>query len=254
MLQRISQLRRDRFDQLYSDYIIGNGFFESDEYYRLERERYWRSLEYLARLPLRFPARILEIGGGQIAILCKHLFGDECEVGDVSDTYRAPLDKHGISFFNCNLLNDSYRGASNQFDCVVLLEVIEHLPIPPYIIFNRLKGFLKPGGILLLTTPNLFRLRNLVRMLLGIEFLDHFMYPDGHRGLGHQLEYSAEHLLWQFSQAGMEVIYLKHDELGHVGHSTKAKLARRLLAPLRMRGKWRDELIAAARMPVASKN
>lgn len=247
MSSRSTALGRQRFDQLYDSAVIGGGFFESDDYYRLERERYWKSLQFFVRLPLPSPARILEIGGGQLAIMCKYLFGDECTVGDISKQFSAPLDRHGVPLIECNLLSNQFPEAKEQFDALVLLEVIEHLPLPPYVVFERAMSFLKPGGLIFLTTPNLFRLRNLARMIAGVEFLDRFMLPMPGQGLGHQLEYSAEHLRWQIEQAKLKVIFLEHNELGHVGHSPKARLARKLLAPLTVRPRWRDELVAAAR-------
>jgi hypothetical protein len=133
------------------------------------------------------------------------------------------------------------------FDVVFLLEVIEHIPLPGYIVMDRIKPLLKPSGIVFLTTRNLFRVRNLIRMFLGIEFLDRFMIPEPGQGLGHQLEYSADHLRWQLERAGMEIVMLEHDSLGRSGHSFKARLARRLLAPLELRPIWRDGLVAVAR-------
>jgi SAM-dependent methyltransferase len=243
---RSSTLQRSKFDQLYDTSIVGAGFFESDDYYRYDKERYWRSLQAFSKLPIPSPARILEIGGGQMAVLCKSLFGDDCVVGDISDKFVAPLDRQSILSIRCNLMEEHHSEATEQFDVVVLLEVIEHLPVPPYVIFERIKKFLKPGGMMFLTTPNLFRLRNLVRMILGIEFLDRFMLPSAEQGLGHQLEYSADHLRWQIEQAGMKLVVLDHDELGRIGHTHKAQFARRLLAPLRARPIWRDGLVAAA--------
>lgn len=247
MSGRSTALDRRKFDELYDSAVIGAGFFESDEYYRLERERYWRSLQFFARLPLPSPARILEVGGGQLAVMCKNLFGDDCTVGDISKRFSSPLDRQGIPLIECNLLSDDFPDAREQFDALALLEVIEHLPLPPYVVLDRVKKFLKPGGVIFITTPNLFRLRNLARMIAGVEFLDRFMLPMPGQGLGHQLEYSAEHLKWQIEQAKLELILLEHDELGHAGHSPKARLARKLLSPLTARPRWRDELVAAAK-------
>jgi SAM-dependent methyltransferase len=239
---------RPTFDRIYSSHIVGTGFCESDDYYRYDKERYWRSLELFSELDLPQPANILEIGGGQMAVLCKLLFNDNCVVGDISERYVAPLEKVGVPFIRYNLLEPSDLPSKEQsFDCIILLEVIEHIPLPAYVVFGNIQRLLKKGGILFLTTPNLFRLRNLVRMILGNEFLDHFALPEPEEGLGHQLEYSAPHLRWQLERAGMEVLMMKHDELGRAGHSRKTRLARSLLAPLRLRPKWRDGIAAAAR-------
>jgi SAM-dependent methyltransferase len=239
---------RSRFDEVYDKFIVGTGFVESDEYYRLEKNRYWRSFELLCKINLPAPADVLEIGGGQLAVLRKMLFGDQCVVGDISYDYRAPLQKVGIDSIIFNLMDPATGDVGRKFDLIILLEVIEHIPLPAYVVFERIKQLLKPDGLLFLTTPNLFRVRNLIRMFLGIEFLDHFMLPRPGEGLGHQLEYSAKHLQWQFERAGMETVTLAYDSLGHIGHSRKTKLARTLTGPLeKLRPILRDGLVAIAK-------
>jgi 2-polyprenyl-3-methyl-5-hydroxy-6-metoxy-1,4-benzoquinol methylase len=246
--QRPIERLRSRFDEIYDLQVVGGGFFETDAYYRADKERYWRSLELLCHLDLPNPAKVLEIGGGQLALLCKLLFNDDCTVADITRQYIAPLQKVGIRHVTLNLMDaEAADGIEDRFDIIVLLEVIEHIPLPAYLVIERIKPLLKPGGLLFLTTPNLFRLRNLIRMALGVEFLDRFMIPEPGHGLGHQLEYSAEHLQWQLKRAGMEVVMLTHDSLGRTGHSLKARLGRRMLAPFDLRPKWRDGLVAAAR-------
>lgn len=244
--RRTKNLLRSDFDRIYDSRILNAGFTESNEYYIADKERYWRSLQLFSQLSVPHPSKILEIGGGQMAILCKFLFGDDCAVGDVSSEFFGPVEKQGIHCIECNLMEDEFDAAHEQFDVVLLLEVIEHLPVPAYVIFEKLKTFLKPGGILFLTTPNLFRLRNMFRMILGVEFLDRFMLPEPNQGLGHQLEYSANQMQWQIERAALNAVLLEHDELGRVGHSPKARLARKLLSPLTLRPIWRDGLVAAA--------
>jgi SAM-dependent methyltransferase len=238
---------RARFDNIYDTYILPGEFDESNEYYRLERERYWRSLQLLCELDIKPSESLLEIGGGQLMIIFKQLFGNDCTVGDIRSSQGATIKKAGLRFVEYNLINEPPPELERGFDVVVLLEVVEHIPFPIYWQMEHVRRILKPNGIVFLTTPNVFRVRNLVRMIAGIDFLDRFEVAEEGRGLGHQLEYSADHLRWQLAQANLKIIRLDHDGLGHRGHSPLARVGRALLSPLRLRPKWRDGLVAAAR-------
>jgi 2-polyprenyl-3-methyl-5-hydroxy-6-metoxy-1,4-benzoquinol methylase len=246
---RRSKLTRPAFNAVYDRFVRPGGFTELDSYYEINRERYFQTLRYLADLRLPEPAKVLDVGGGQFAILAAKLFGDEGTIGDVGDAHRAPADAAGVGFTVCNLLEDDPPGFNGAFDVIVLAEVIEHLPMPPYVILRKVRGWLKPGGMLLLTTPNLFRPRNLVRMLLGRDPFDTFMLPSEGVSLGHQTEYSARHLGWHIREAGFTLERMEHDQLGQIGFTWRARAARRLLAPLRLRKVWREELVAIGRNP-----
>ena len=240
---------RRRFDEIYDALVIGGGFFESDEYYRWERNRYWKSLQYFLDLDIPRPAKILEVGGGQMALLCKSLFGDDCIVADISRRYAAPLQRSDIKLVTYNLVEQNARETfeGEQFDLIVMLEIVEHIPLPAHAIVEHIKPLLKPAGLLFITTPNLFRVRNMIRMILGVEFLDRFMTAAAGQSLGHQLEYSADHLRWQLERAGMEIVILQHDSLGRIGHSLAVRVARWLSASLELRPIWRDGIVAVAR-------
>jgi SAM-dependent methyltransferase len=246
---RRSKLTRAAFDAAYDQFVQPGGFHELNSYYAISRERYFLTLGYLADLDLPSPAKVLDVGGGQFAILAAKLFGDKATIGDIGDAYRAPADAAGVDFTVCNLLDDdppSFRGA---FDLIILAEVVEHLPVPPYIVLSKVRSWLKPDGALLVTTPNLFRLRNVVRMLRGRDPFDKFMLPRDDVSLGHQTEYSAEHLGWHIREAGFKLERMDHDQLGATGFSWGARAARKMLAPLRLRKIWREELVAVARNP-----
>ena len=246
---RRSKLTRSAFNAAYDEFVRPGGFHELDSYYALSRERYFLTLAYLADLDLPEPAQLLDVGGGQFAILASKLFGDEATVGDIGDAFRAPADAAGVTFTVCNLLDDDPPSFKAAFDVIVLAEVIEHLPVPPYLILRKVRSWLKPGGALLLTTPNLFRLRNVVRMIRGRDPFDIFMLPRDGVSLGHQTEYSAQHLGWHIREAGFILERMEHDQLGQAGFSWKARIARKLLSPLQVRKAWREELVAVGRNP-----
>jgi SAM-dependent methyltransferase len=247
---RQSKLSRARFNTVYDEFVKPGGFHELNSYYEISRERYFLTLGYLAEIDLPSPAKVLDVGGGQFAILASKLFGDQATIGDISDAFRSPADEAGAEFQVCNLLDDDPPAFKSAFDLVILAEVVEHMPLPPYVVLNKVRSWLRPGGALLVTTPNLFRMRNLIRMVRGRDPFDRFMLPRADVGVGHQTEYSADHLAWQVREAGFIIERLEHDQLGQTGFSTAARVGRMLLAPLRLRKIWREELVAVARNPL----
>ena len=90
-------------------------------------------------------------------------------------------------------------------DLVILQEVIEHIPQPPYVVLEKIRTMLAPGGLLFLTTPNGHRFRNVLYMLAGREIVDIYRYPCPGDALGHQHEYTMKQMLWQAREAGFEV-------------------------------------------------
>jgi hypothetical protein len=81
------------------------------------------------------------------------------------------------------------------YDCIIFLEVIEHLRMNPEKVIGYLKQKLKPGGLLILSTPNLMCFGNRLKMLFNMK-LAHFHYPafgkaeDDVHGFGHDRVYT----------------------------------------------------------------
>jgi 2-polyprenyl-3-methyl-5-hydroxy-6-metoxy-1,4-benzoquinol methylase len=243
------KLNRSSFDRAYQDLVLSNIFFEKPSYYIQQKPRYRQVLEDIQQLPLSNAANLLEIGGGQIALLSKALLGVHTTVADISDTYKAGLLQHGITFETCDLLHDDLN-FHNTFDGIVMCEVIEHLPIPPYIVLEKIQHWMKPGGWIYITTPNLYRLRNLVRMALGTRVFDLFYLPERGQGIGHPFEYSAFHLQWQLEKAGFKMDQVQLRQQDNAGASFITQLGRILATPLLMRPLWRDKLVAIAHKPL----
>ena len=241
-------LARGEFDRAYDELILNNKYVEEKGYYRRYRKRYFKTLQYFANLDLPRPAKILEVGGGQIALLAHHLFGDEGTTGDINEAYARPVTSHGLDFVVCDLVHDDVPHR-DHFDVFVLCEVIEHMPIPPHIVLEKIKQWIKPGGVILLTTPNLYRLRNTLRLLTGMRVFCNWYYPPRGKGLGHPIEYSAEHMQWQLEKAGFEVRIMDHVQLTNAGSHWWSRIMRAVLAPLLLRPLWRDALVAVAVKP-----
>src|SRR6266852_1573258 len=59
-----------------------------------------------------------------------------------------------------NIETEAFPYEDNSFDVVLFCEIIEHLLSDPVHVLTEVRRVLKPGGDLVLTTPNVARLDN----------------------------------------------------------------------------------------------
>jgi 2-polyprenyl-3-methyl-5-hydroxy-6-metoxy-1,4-benzoquinol methylase len=237
-----------RFDAVYDKHIRGGQFYEAHAYYDQFRDRYRNTLRWVSGV-LPSGGRVLDIGSGQFAVLCRHLFECVADVVDIDTRSADALRSNDVGFHALDLSRDAFA-AEQPYDVIVMAEVIEHVPTPPHVVFANLVPAIRPGGHLLVTTPNLYRLRNLVRFVSGKRIFDHFLVPGPDRPLGHFLEYSREQLEWHVTNAGFEIVESSLEQLSWGAATLGARLARRALSPLlRARPLWRDNLVILARRP-----
>lgn len=79
--------------------------------------------------------------------------------------------------------------ASRQFDAVVMAEVIEHV-FDPVDVLQRVASVVKPGGVLILTTPNFLKWTHRLKFLFGA-----FRYSDqGALDFGHIRHFTYAYL------------------------------------------------------------
>jgi SAM-dependent methyltransferase len=234
------------FDKAFTVLVTDMCWQEAPEYYPRYRERYTAMLRQFATLAGQEGLDILEIGGGQLAYLSTRLWRqDKACVADINDECFPGLQRNGIDTFQWNLASED-SPVDRQFDIIFFSEVIEHLPVPGHVALERLRARLRPGGLLLCSTPNLYRLRNIFYMATGRPLFDHFGLP-GVRGYGHVLEYSAEHLAWQFSQAGFTDVSIELKDFAHTPTKRGERVLAALGSPLRRIPRYRDNLLAVAR-------
>ena len=244
----------EAFDRVYDAVILGNHFFEGQEYYRQFKDRYWNTLKYVSECLRPEQTRLLDVGSGQFALLAKHLYGAQAEVVDIDSRYTRVLSDNGIPFRRADLSREPID-AHPPYDVVVLAEVIEHVPTPPYVVFESIQRSLSPGGFLVVTTPNLYRLRNLVRMATGRPIFDHFRVPEQDGPLGHFLEYSQEQMEWHVERAGFRIHRSELTQLSLGGATSLTRFARRTLAPVfAARPLWRDNIVMIGQKPGSQPN
>lgn len=121
------------------------------------------------------PLRIVDVGCGdgeatrRIADAAEARNAGHTVAG--SDWAQGPLErahKRGLTVFRGTLEPPGLPLATESVDVVVLNEVIEHLVDTDGAV-DELRRILKPGGYLLLSTPNLAAWFNRVALLLGVQ-------------------------------------------------------------------------------------
>jgi len=115
---------------------------------------------------------------------------------------RLPADQH-VSFD----LNDTEREELwprlADYDLVLMAETIEHLYVGPTAVLRFLASGLRPGGYLVVQTPNAVALHKRVWMAIGRSPINPL--PDNRPGEAHLHEYTIDELVAGGRRAGLDV-------------------------------------------------
>jgi len=124
-----------------------------------------------------------------------------------------------------------YPYEDESFDTVLCCELIEHLFTDPMHMMSEINRILKPGGHLVLTTPNIGSLRAVSAILLGYHpsFFPAYIRPrkaDEEAEARHNREYVPMEIQHLLEDSGFELVRLEtgefldepHPELGWVTH------------------------------------
>ena len=103
--------------------------------------------------------------------------------------------------------------SDESFDTVVCGELIEHLFQDPMFLMSEVNRILKPGGHLILTTPNICSLRGVSAILQGYHpgFFHAYIKPaeDGVVDARHNREYTPGEIYRLLLDAGFEVTLME---------------------------------------------
>lgn len=138
--------------------------------------------------------RVLEVGSVPL-LLTAALAGRGFDVTGVDldpERFRAGIDACGLAVVRCDVETEALPFADASFDAVVCNEVFEHLRVNPVFTVREINRVLRPGGRLMLSTPNLRSYRGVVNLV----------------GHGRAWSVGAE----PYEQ------YAKLERLGHMGH------------------------------------
>lgn len=103
---------------------------------------------------------------------------------------------------HANLEQDQLPFPSGSFDLVIFTEVLEHIAITdPCVVLGEIRRVLRPGGRMLLSTPNVANLSNVVALIRGenVFWPPEIFYGSVDR---HNREYTPAELLRLIEKAG----------------------------------------------------
>ncbi len=193
----------------------------SRAYVETHRTRLERTL---ALTPPGGPAdRILEMGAYlQITPALKTRLGygevRGCYYGPRGATDRRTVTSEDGEDFRCDIElfdaeKDSFPYDDGYFSTVLCCELIEHLPTDPMHMMSEINRILKPGGTLVLTTPNIASARAVSAILQGFHPMLFPAYirpnPAGETEARHNREYSPREIKDLLENSGFEVATLE---------------------------------------------
>ncbi len=183
-------------------------------YLRMNVVRVVRLVESLRRRGVE-TGTVLEVGAwfGSFALSLARL-GYEvvaCDryasYGSAFASHVALMEKNGVRIVSTSREDELEQIVSlGQFDVVLAGAVIEHVPHTPRLLLESLYSAVRPGGLLLLDTPNVARYWNRQALDRGETIFQPLeeQYACEPPWEGHHREYTAAELGWMLRRAGCE--------------------------------------------------
>jgi SAM-dependent methyltransferase len=154
-----------------------------------------------------------------------------------------------IKSFKADLNAPFAEAIAETFDLVTCIEVLEHLENPRNV-FREARKLLRPGGVLLISTPNASGIYSRVKFLLLGRFA---MFDDEqYAGIGHITPLTHWQLMKMFSEVGITIELISDYDATPRRISTLGDLIKRVIWILRplMRGHvGTQHIIMAGRSP-----
>lgn len=279
------KLSRRRFDQIVREYspLPFEAFSAEDRRFTTtmhhvlkNRDRFWMAVKVAARyLPPR-PLTVADLGtypGSLLRLLRRLPSLEQCRLIGIglmiSEEFRRAMHEDcGAEVLTVNLdpRNDQFRGRGyptriplddGSVHFAFALEVVEHLVSPSHLVAEAFR-VLAPGGHLLVTTPNVARIGNVFKLLIGRSNFDRLVPLDydnpEDEWRPHFREYTLQEVSELLRRAGFSVVEARHF-VGEDTHCNVKTTTQRLIdlgkLPFYAAPHFRGSLLVVARKPGA---
>lgn len=120
------------------------------------------------------------------------------------DEIRELSEKYNFINLPLDLEKNILPFSDDSFDVIIFSEVLEHLNFHPGQVFSEIARVLKKNGVIIITTPNLTRLNNIVKLIFN-QSINAELDKGFHEGT-HYREYTSKEIVYLMSQAGLNNI------------------------------------------------
>lgn len=242
------------------------------------RDRFYKTLSVAFRHLPSVPFTVADFGaypGSLLRLLRRFLPADACQmIGAglmVTEEFRRAMCEEcdaKILTVNLDPRNEQLAGKGyptrvplddESVDFVFATEIVEHM-VSPLHLFQEAFRVLRPGGHLLITTPNVTRIGNVFKLLIGRSNFDRLIpvdyWNEDDEWRPHFREYTMAEVAGFFKKAGFEVLE-QHHFVGEDTHEAVKTIAQRLVdaakLPFYAFPHFRPNLLAVGRKPVTSR-
>jgi 2-polyprenyl-3-methyl-5-hydroxy-6-metoxy-1,4-benzoquinol methylase len=190
----------------FSELLTRNGLEENFDYFNFHKYRFDFILEVLKDY-FKPGSKFLDIGSfnGYLMMGAK-LIGYEVSGTDLKEFVDGTKDSSSFYGFNnleADLSKEPIPYSENKFDVILFSETLEHLNFHPADLFKEISRVLKPGGLVIITTPNLIRANNVFKMIIG-RSINHEIERKYNPG-AHYREYSFKEIKYLCEKAGLKI-------------------------------------------------
>lgn len=140
---------------------------KDNAYFMFHRRRYQWVVDLVNKLELEPDARCLDVGQSDLTGLLEMALTCPVDTLGLEPDRRAPARRHyQLDLNRCQRVKDCRRDLG-PYSLIVMAEVIEHLYTSPFLVLAYLRSLLRPGGRLIVQTPNAAALENRLKLLCG---------------------------------------------------------------------------------------